>query len=108
MPLYLGRFSYSAESWAGLIENPEDRREAAREVVESLGGTLHGLWYAFGEYDGYWLGELPDNEAAAATAITVAGSGAMRTNEVTVLLPVEEMLGALAKARQVGYRPPGD
>jgi len=104
MPLYLGRFGYTAESWAQLIENPEDRREPSRQLVESLGGKLHGLWYAFGDCDGYWLGELPDNASAAAVAIKVAGSGIMRLNETSVLIPVEEMLTALAKAKQVGFR----
>jgi uncharacterized protein with GYD domain len=107
MPLYLGQFGYTAESWAQLIENPEDRRDPARELVESLGGTLQGLWYAFGKADGYWLGELPDNASAAAVAIKVAGSGIMRLNETNVLIPVEEMLTALAKAKEAGFRPPG-
>ena len=79
----------------------------SRALVESLGGTLHGLWYAFGECDGYWLGELPDNASAAAVAIKVAGSGIMRLNETTVLITVEEMLTALGKAKEVGFREPG-
>ena len=47
MPLYLTRFSYTPETWAWLIDNPEDRREAARSYIESVGGKLHGFWYAF-------------------------------------------------------------
>ena len=53
MPLYLSRFSYTPETWARLIGNPEDRREAARSYIESVGGKLHGFWYAFGTHDGY-------------------------------------------------------
>jgi len=30
MPLYLTRFSYTPETWAKLIKNPEDRRAAAK------------------------------------------------------------------------------
>jgi hypothetical protein len=30
MPLYLSRFSYTPETWAKLIGNPEDRRKAAQ------------------------------------------------------------------------------
>ena len=30
MPMYLTRFSYTAETWARMIKNPEDRRAAAR------------------------------------------------------------------------------
>ena len=46
MALYLSKFSYTPETWARLIAHPEDRREAARTYVESVGGTLHGFWYA--------------------------------------------------------------
>lgn len=31
MPLYLTRCSYTPETWARLIGNPEDRRKAAQE-----------------------------------------------------------------------------
>ena len=70
-------------------------------------GKLLGLWYSFGDCDGYWLGEFPDNASATAVAISVAGSGALRLNEVTVLVTVDEMLEALAKAKAVKYRAPG-
>jgi uncharacterized protein with GYD domain len=107
MPLYLGRFGYTPDSWAKMIENPEDRTEVTREAVESLGGKLLGLWYAFGESDGYWLGEMPDNASAAAVAIAAASSGALRLNQTTVLITVEEMLEALNKAKAAAYRAPG-
>ena len=44
MPLYLTRFSYTPETWARLIDAPEDRREAARTYIESVGGQLHRFW----------------------------------------------------------------
>ena len=44
-----------------MIKNPEDRRAAAQQYIESVGGKLHGFWYAFGEYDGYNLWEAPDD-----------------------------------------------
>ena len=47
MPLS-AKFSYTPETWARLIGNPEDRREAARSYIESVGGKLHGFWYSFG------------------------------------------------------------
>jgi uncharacterized protein with GYD domain len=105
MPLYLGRFGYTTDAWAKLIAEPEDRTQAAREAAESLGGTLHSIWWAFGDCDGYWLGEFPDN--ASAVAIAVAASGTMRLNETTVLITADELLEALEKARAVSFRPPG-
>ena len=34
MPMYLTRFSYTPETWARMIENPEDRRKAATSYIE--------------------------------------------------------------------------
>jgi len=107
MPLYLSRFSYTAETWARLIGNPEDRRKAAQSYIESVGGKLHGFWYAFGTHDGYTLWEAPDNVSMAAVALAIGGSGALSSLETTVLLTVDETMDALRKAEQVQYRAPG-
>jgi len=107
MPLYLTRFSYTPETWARLTKNPEDRREAARKYIESVGGKLHGFWYAFGSYDGYNLWEAPDNVSMAAVAIAIGGGGALSKIETISLLTVEETLDALRRAQKVGYRAPG-
>jgi uncharacterized protein with GYD domain len=107
MPLYLSRFSYTTETWARLIGNPEDRRKAAQSYIESVDGKLHGFWYAFGEHDGYTLWEAPDNVSMAAVALAIAGGGALSSFETTVLMTVDEAIDALRKAEQVGYRAPG-
>ena len=107
MPLYLSKFSYTPETWARMIGNPEDRTQAARSYIESAGGSLHGFWYAFGADDGYTLWEAPDNVSMAAVALAIAGGGALSSFETTVLLTVDEAMEALRKAEQVGYRAPG-
>ena len=107
MPLYLTRFSYTPETWARLIANPEDRRDAARSYIESVGGKLHGFWYAFGSHDGYNLWEAPDNVSMAAVALAITGGGALSSLETTVLLSVEDTLDALRKAKEVQYKAPG-
>jgi uncharacterized protein with GYD domain len=107
MPLYLTKFSYTPQTWARLIGNPEDRRKAAQDYVESVGGKLHGFWYAFGEHDGYTLWEAPDNVSMAAVALAITGGGALSSYQTTVLLTVDEMLDALGRVEQVGYRAPG-
>ena len=107
MAMYLTRFSYTPETWARLMQNPGDRREAARKYIESVGGKLHGFWYAFGEYDGYNLWEAPDNVSMAAVAIAIGGGGALSKFATTPLLTVEEALDALHRAQEVAYRRPG-
>jgi uncharacterized protein with GYD domain len=108
MPMYLTRFSYTPETWARLMKSPEDRREAARAYIESVGGKLHGFWYAFGEYDGYNLWEAPDNVSMAAVAMSLGGGGALSKCETTVLLTIEETLDALKRADTIHYRRPGN
>ena len=107
MTLYLSKFSYTPETWARLIKNPEDRRRAAQAYIESVGGKLHGFWYAFGSHDGYNLWEAPDNVSMAAVALAISGGGALAKLETTPLLTVEETLDALRRAQKVGYRAPG-
>ena len=107
MPLYLSKFSYTPQTWARLIQNPEDRRKAAQSYIGSVGGKLHGFWYGFGTHDGYTLWEAPDNVSMAAVALALGAGGAFSSLETTVLLTVDETIDALRKAGQVQYRPPG-
>jgi uncharacterized protein with GYD domain len=108
MPMYLTRFSYTPEAWSKMIQNPEDRRAAATQYIESVGGKLHGFWYAFGEYDGYNLWEAPDNVSMSAVALAIGAGGALSKVETTVLMTVEETLDALRKASSVRYHRPGE
>ncbi|PBB30557.1 GYD family protein [Mesorhizobium sp. WSM3868] len=75
--MYLTRFSYTPETWARMIENPEDRRKAASSYIESVGGKLHGFWYAFGEHDGWNLWEAPDNVSMASVVLAIGAGGAL-------------------------------
>jgi len=107
MSVYLMRFAYTPETWARLMQDPEDRRDAARAYVEQVGGALLGFWYGFGEYDGYAIFEAPDNAAMAGVVLAIAAGGALASVETTVLMTVEETLAALETGRGIGYRRPG-
>lgn len=107
MALYLTRFNYTPETWARLIKKPEDRRTAAKEYIEAVGGELRGFWYAFGDHDGYTLWEAPDDVSMAAVALAIGAGGALASFQTTVLLSVEDTLAALEKAGSVKYKRPG-
>jgi uncharacterized protein with GYD domain len=94
MPLYFGRFRYSTDAMKAMVSSPQDRSPAAREVAESLGGKLLGFWFTFGEYDGAFLGEMPDIASAAVHI------------ETTVLMDMDEAQDAMRKAAAATYRPP--
>jgi uncharacterized protein with GYD domain len=105
MPKYLWTASYNAEGSKGLLkEGGSGRREAVDKLIASGGGTLEGMYFAFGEDDVYIIADFQDNVAAAAVALKVAAAGAV-TLKTTVLLTPEEIDDA-AKI-QVDYRPPG-
>ncbi|MCZ0953724.1 MAG: GYD domain-containing protein [Proteobacteria bacterium] len=106
MAKFLFRTSYTQDGVAGLIrEGGTGRREALRQTVEGLGGTLEGFYYAFGDDDLLLIADLPDEEAATAFSMFVSAAGAL-TVSCTVLLEPETIDGAIAKS--VPYRKPGD
>ena len=107
MPLYMSTFEYEPEVWAELVSNPENRTETVSRFLEDAGCELKGLWYAFGNGDGFALIEAPDNVAGAGIAIAINASGAFRKFETTVLMTQDELLRALKKAQDVAYVAPG-
>ena len=108
MPQYLYQLSYTAESLAAQIQNPQDRLEtAARPVLDAIGGKLLGGGFSFGEYDVTILFEAPDDESAAAVSVAVAAGGAVSSSKTTKLLSGEQWVAALGKAADVAklYEP---
>jgi uncharacterized protein with GYD domain len=108
MAVYLMRFTYTPETWSKLLQNPEDRRHAARAYIEQVGGSLHGFWYGFGQYDGYAIFEAPDNVSMASVVLAITAGGALASVETTVLMTVEETIEALAQGKDIAYQRPGD
>jgi uncharacterized protein with GYD domain len=105
VPLYLGRFKYSADAIKAMIENPQDRGAAATQAAESLGCKLRGIWWALGDHDGVFLLEAPDNVAVVALAMAV-GASAQISTETTVLLDMDEAQDAMRRAATAAFRPP--
>jgi uncharacterized protein with GYD domain len=108
MALYMYQGSYTSEAWKTLIENPQNRAEQIRSMIEANGGKLHGFYYAFGEYDAVLITEFPDNVSASAVILAAAAGGGIKASKTTVLMTVEEGMEAMKKAGGTGYRPPGN
>ena len=105
MPKYLLQVSYTAEGAKGLLKDGgSKRRAAAKTLVESLGGKLETIYYAFGDSDAFVIADMPDNASVAAASITLAASGAL-TSKTTVLLTPEDIDQAAKKTAR--YTPPG-
>lgn len=105
MPKYLFEASYTAEGTKGLLkEGGTSRRALVEQMVSKMGGTLEGFYYAFGESDIYAFGTFPDAISAAAVALAVNQTGAVRI-KTRVLMTPEEVDEVTKKT--VDYRPPG-
>lgn len=104
MPKYMVQASYTVDGLKGILEKGgSSRREAVRPMVEALGGSLEGFYFAFGDADAYVILDMPDNVSVAAVAMTVNASGAVSA-KTTVLLTPEEVDQATQKS--VDYAPP--
>ena len=105
MAKYLVRGNYVGDGVKGLMEEGGTRRmESARAAIESVGGSLDCMYFAFGDVDIYGIGEFPDDASAAAFSLIVNASGAV-TGSVTPLMSPEDIDAAAAMTPS--YRPPG-
>jgi uncharacterized protein with GYD domain len=105
MPHYLIKANYGPQGVAGLsASGGTSRREIVGEMIEGAGGTVESFYFAFGDADVYVTTELPDNETAAALALSINQSGATMISTVVLMTP-EQMDKAADMA--VDYRQPG-
>ena len=105
MPKYLWEVSYTAEGMKGMLkEGGSSRRTMVEKLVQNLGGTLEGFYFAFGENDVYVIADMPSNVDTAAVSMTVGAAGAA-TAKTVVLMSPEEIDEATKKT--VEYRAPG-
>jgi uncharacterized protein with GYD domain len=105
MPKYLVEARYTVEGAKGLVrEGGSGRRAAVVRTVESVGGKVEALYFAFGDVDVYIVVDVPDNVSAAALSLAANQSGAIVSKTIVLLTP-EEMDKSVQKA--VSFRPPG-
>ena len=105
MPKFLFEASYTLEGIKGVQSaGGSARRDAVAQVAASVGGQLESFHFAFGESDAYVIVDLPDNESAAAVALSVSAAGGATVKTVVLLTPEE--VDAAAQ-RSIDYRAPG-
>jgi uncharacterized protein with GYD domain len=105
MPKYLLQVNYTLDGVRGVLaKGGSARKAAASAAAKSVGGKVDSFYFAFGGTDVYVIADMPDNEAAAALALTVSGAGGATVN-TTVLITPDEIDGATGKT--VKYTPPG-
>jgi uncharacterized protein with GYD domain len=97
MAKYLAIASYTADGLRELAAHGASARiEASKKLVADAGGSIESFYYAFGSDDVFIVADLPDNVAAAATAIAAGASGVVVTRMVP-LLTAEEIDQAVTR-----------
>ena len=103
--LYMYQASYTAESMAAQIKDPQDRIEAVRPSLDALGAKILAGGYPFGDYDVLVIYEAADDTVAASVAMAVAAGGAVSSAKTTRMLTGAEWVESLRKAQGSTYRP---
>ncbi|MEL6620653.1 MAG: GYD domain-containing protein [Pseudomonadota bacterium] len=106
MPFYMFTARDTAASMKALIQHSSDREVPARQVAESLGGTLHHLFFAMGQDDVIAIAEMPDDVSVAALSMTIGASGGLFGGATTKLLTPAAALEVMQKAGAAQYAPP--
>jgi uncharacterized protein with GYD domain len=104
MPRYLFVANYAPQGAKAILSaGGTARRSAISKMCEEAGGRLETFDFAFGSDDVYTIVELPDAKTAAAIALTVNASEAVRLRTVVLMSPEE--VDALGQV-QANYQPP--
>ncbi len=105
MPKYLLEVNYTLDGVRGVVaKGGSARKAAASAAAKSVGGKVDSFYFAFGDPDVYVIADMPDNEAAAALALTVSAGGGATVRTVVLLTPDEV---DAATSKDVKYKPPG-
>ena len=104
MPKYLLEVNYTLDGLKGVVaKGGAARKAAAAAAAKSVGGKVDAFYFAFGATDVFVIADMPDNEAAAALALTVSAAGGASVRTTVLLTP--EQIDA-ATSREVKYKPP--
>jgi|SRR5918994_7779572 uncharacterized protein with GYD domain len=106
MPLYMTQFAYTKDAWATLAHDPEDKSVAVGELLEAGGGRLVSWYLSFGEYDGLFIYEAPD-DAAAGALVLAARQEHLSVTKTTPLFDGEQSMEMLRRAGSMAFRAPG-
>jgi uncharacterized protein with GYD domain len=101
--------SYTADSWAAMVDNPADRTPTIRSAAEAVGGSLESVYWMFGGHDVLVISDMPDSTSQAALSVAVASTGALSAVETHELIDAEGLRSILAAAKRAksAYTPPG-
>lgn len=109
MARYLLEAMATPQFYAALVKNPQDRAEAVRPVLAKLGARLEAAFIGVGNGKHYTVFECDQPlDATTLEALWIAqwAPGPVTSVTITQVLTWAELVDALKKVGDIGYRPP--
>ena len=105
---YLIEVGYTAEAWSAQVEAQSNVVDRITPALKACGGRIESIYYAFGDADLVGIMDFKTPEDAAAFALAVTASGALRSYKTTPLLTVEQGIASMKRAATArkSYTPP--
>jgi uncharacterized protein with GYD domain len=108
MAHYLIEVGYTPQAWASQIDTQPNVVDRITPAVKAAKGSIQSIYYAFGDVDLVGIIDFPTPEDAAAFALAVTASGALRSFKTTTLLTVDQGMTSMKRAGDIRgkYTPP--
>jgi uncharacterized protein with GYD domain len=88
MPTYIMLANFTDQAIRGIREGPQ-RRAAALQRIQRLGGKEVSIYYTQGRYDLVVTLDFPDEAAAMAFLLEIGAQGNVRTETLRAFTPEE-------------------
>lgn len=107
MPLYCLQGAYTKDSLKAIIENKQNREDAARTITESAGGNLLGFYGVQGEsYHFMAVVNMPSLQAYMSIFMKMLQSGAFEDLKTINLYTSEDVIAAATLLEKTEYNAP--
>lgn len=105
---YLIEVGYTSDAWSSQLQTKANVVDRISPALKACGAKLECIYYAFGDVDLIAVIDFKTPEDAAAFALAVGSSGALRMYRTTPLLSVEQGITSMKKAGAIreAYSPP--
>jgi len=107
MTKYLIEETLASQTFADMLQNPEDRVEVLKPLFEAVGCKLEQGYASGIENKAYLIVESPDLNSVYTVGANFLASGAALSIKYIPLIALPEVVGICKKAASLGYRPPG-
>src|SRR5205823_5542063 len=90
MAHYLIEVGYTPQAWSSQLQTHANVIDRITPALDACGAKIECLYYAFGDSDLVGIIDFKTPEDAAAFALAVTASGALRSYKTTPLLTVDQ------------------